>query len=77
MKIHPISFGNKSQIPANHEEMQNKAYAEICRRMMAGETGPFRIDYYHGKEPKIINIADKKQGNFTLIKNIFKKLLKK
>lgn len=77
MKINTVTFGNKQTLPPNHEEKQNKAYAEIYKRVMAGETGPFKIDYYHGKETKITNISNKKQGFFTLIKNIFKNMFKK
>lgn len=77
MKINTVTFGNKPTIPYNHEEKQNRAFTEIYKRAMAGETGPFRIDYYHGKETKITNIRQKKQGFFTLIKNTFKKIFKK
>lgn len=77
MKVDLITFGNKQHIPTNHEQKQNQALIEIMKRVQAGETGPYRIDYYHGKETKITNIGKKNSDIFTSAKNILKNLFRK
>lgn len=85
MRVDAISFGNKT--PANHEEMQNKALAQIWKHWQeTGDYSPARIDYFEGREPKITYIsgekntapAIKKSSNiFSKLVNIFKKSIKK
>jgi len=79
MKIDAISFGNRiPRIPANHEEMENKALIEIYKRFMAGEKGPYKIDYYYGKDPIITNMEPKTKntGIINKIKHKLKNLFK-
>ncbi len=63
MRVDAISFGNKT--PANHEEMQNKALAQIWKHWQeTGDYSPARIDYFEGREPKITYISgEKKYGS--------------
>lgn len=81
MRVDAISFGNKPQIPANHEEMQKKAFAEIMKHYQeTGKYEPAIIDYYENREPKITYLSDKKSGVkniFSNIKKVFKRFIKK
>lgn len=77
MKVNSISFGQKSNIPANHEEMQNKALLEIWKHYEeTGNYSPARIDYFENGKTKITYLGEKK--NFgAKIKNFLSNLIKK
>ncbi len=86
MRVCPVTFGNRP-LPPNHEEMQNRALAEILKHWQ--ETGDFRpaqIDYYEGQSPKITYIGEIEKTSvktktsksvFSKIKKFFKGILKK
>jgi len=77
MKVQAISFGNKKQIPANHEEMQNRVLQELYRRWNEGERFEYaKVDYYREKEPIITLYHQKNKPKLGLIKNLFKKITK-
>lgn len=81
MKVDAVSFGNQRRVPANHEEMQNKALAQIMKHYQeTGKYEPAIIDYYENKEPRITYISDKKSGIksiFSSIKKVLMKIIKK
>lgn len=78
MRVDAISFGNNQRIPSNHEEMQNKALAEIMKHYQeTGKYEPAIIDYYPDRAPKIRYISDKKSGFFSSIKKVLKRIIKK
>ncbi len=81
MKVDAVSFGNQRRVPANHEEMQNKAYAQIMKHYQeTGKYEPAIIDYFENGEPKITYLSDKKTCGsriFSSIKKFFKNIIKK
>lgn len=81
MKVDAVSFGNQQKVPANHEEMQNKALAEIRKHYLeTGKYEPARVDYFENGEIRITYLSDKKskiQEIFSSIKKTLKKIIKK
>lgn len=79
MRTSAISFGNRPQFPANHEEMQKKAYAQIMKHYQeTGKYVPAKIDYYEGKDPVITYFEEVSKTNILQkFKNILKRIFKK
>lgn len=76
MKVNSISFGQKSNIPANHEEMQDKALLEIWKRYQeTGDFSPAKIDYFENGKTKITYLG--KKSFCARIKNFLSSLIKK